>query len=141
MRAHKIHPPAELAASDLIAFDHPYYCSGSNHYSNEPRSSYETLADFLDDFEETDVDMNLCWRWDMKPKDEDDLSQGHYAQVFLMLQRKGIFKPCEIATVRPEHLPRFRTYLEKHWKTLQALWAPISTANTEASQEAGEMKP
>ena len=34
---------------EKLAVDHPYYCSDSNFYSNEPNQRYETATEFLDD--------------------------------------------------------------------------------------------
>lgn len=112
--------------SRLLDVDHPYYCSESNYYSNEAAQYFETLTDFLDEFEDADEDMNLCFRWDIKFKNYEDSSEGYRGQVCLMLQRKGLFKPCNIETIDEEALPRFEKYLQKHWELLQKIWNPIS---------------
>lgn len=111
-----------------ISVNHPYYCSDSNYYSNEPFQNYDTMTDFLEDFEDADIDMNLCFRWDIKQNLDDDENPtgGYCAEVFLMLQRKGIFKPCIIDSVSEEEAERFKAYAKLHWQTLAAIWNPIS---------------
>ena len=95
------------------AIDHPYYCSLDNYYSNDASFTYETMTDFLDYWESADVDMNLVFRWDINEysKFDEDLKEvplgKYYAEVFIMLQRKGIFTPCMIESITEEELPRF----------------------------------
>tara|TARA_A100000172_G_scaffold78648_1_gene64478 strand:+ start:484 stop:849 length:366 start_codon:yes stop_codon:yes gene_type:complete len=112
-----------------LAVDHPYYCNDINCYSNDAREVYETMTEFLDCFEDADVDMNLCFRWDIKNRSEDEegMKAGrYYAEVFLMLQRKGIYKPCVIKHINEEETIRFKKYAEKHWEKLKDIWKPIS---------------
>lgn len=110
-----------------LAADHPYYCSDSNYYSNEGGMSFRTMTDFLDEFEMCDVDMNLCFRWDIKKRSDcyGEGEEGYCAEVFLMLQRKGIFRPCSIGSVTEDEAIRFKTYAMKHLETIKAIWAPL----------------
>jgi len=110
-----------------LAVDHDYYCSDNNYYSNDPAMSWETMTEFLDEFEDADEDMNLCFRWDIKPRGENGAKYGRYsAEVFLMLQRKGIFMPHMIANVNEAEAERFKKYAERHWNKLKSIWEPIS---------------
>jgi len=123
---------------EKMALDHDYYCSKRNFYSNEPSESFETMTEFLDQYEDADVDMNLCFRWDIhnRSEDEEGKKAGRYcAEVFIMMQRKGIFKPCQIQHVNEEEITRFKKYLDKHWKTLQQIWAPVSGDNENITKE------
>ena len=113
----------------LAAANHPYYCHDNNYYSNEAAMRFETATDFLDCFEGYDVDMNLCFRWDVRENMNDDCTAGfgtYYAEVFLMLQRKGIFKPCSIRSISDHEVERFVKYLQEHHETLHRMWNPIS---------------
>lgn len=106
---------------ELAAAKHPYYCSESNYYSNEGSMEFDTMSAFLDEFDDADLDLNLCFRWDMQKE------RGRYsAMVFLMLQRKGIFRPCTIKSVTEDEAVLFKAYAEKHWAHLQKIWKPIS---------------
>ena len=110
-----------------LTVKHPYYCSESNYYSNDPAESYGTMTEFLDDFEGMDPDLNLCFRWDFRDSvDEDDKPTGNVsAEVFLMLQRKGIFKPCSVAVVTEEESIRFKAYAERHLEVIKKMWSPL----------------
>jgi len=114
----------ELAA---LLVDHPYYCSNSNYYSNDAGAQWETMTDFLNEFESCDVDMNLIFRWDIKRGEEGDSNEGKiYAEVFMMHQRKGIFSPHHIKNINEDEAARFRALLEKHWETLKDMWQPLA---------------
>ena len=113
---------AGLAA---LLVDHPYYCSESNYYSNDAGATWETMTDFLAEFESGDVDMNLVFRWDIKQRDEENPGR-YYAEVCMMQQRKGIFSPHHIKHINEEEAIRFKGYLEKHWETLKAMWQPLA---------------
>lgn len=111
-----------------LAVEHPYYCSDSNYYSNDGSMNFASMSDFLDEFESCDVDMNLCFRWDIKKKTKcygDDAGEGYCAEVFLMLQRKGIFRPCSIESVSEDEAVRFKAYALRHLETIKAIWAPL----------------
>lgn len=115
---------------EKLSVKHPYYCSESNYYSNEPHEEYETMTEFLDVYETADVDMNLCFRWDIKNRSDDDdgVKAGrYYADVFMMMQRKGIFKPVEIKHINEIEAERFMVYIQKHWETVKKLWEPLSS--------------
>jgi predicted oxidoreductase len=109
-----------------LAVDHPYYCSSENYYSTKDSYIWETMTEFLDNMEDTDVDMNLCFRWDVM-LDEDDATQTNYvAEVFIMHQRKGLFVPHYIKSITNDEVDRFKSYLKKHWETLNKMWMPIA---------------
>lgn len=108
---------------DKMRVDHPYYCCGSNFYSYEPNYTWETATDFLNEFEESDIDMNLVFRWDINEEDV-----GRYsADVFIMAQRNGIYTPQHIRSINEQEIDRFARYLKKHWHRLNELWAPLSS--------------
>lgn len=120
-----------MSTLERLAVKHPYYCSESNYYSNDASMEFESMSDFLDDFESCDVDMNLCFRWDIRKKTDcygDDAGEGYCAEVFLLLQRKGIFRPCSIGSVSEEEAVRFEQYAIRHYKQLQSIWRPLSGA-------------
>lgn len=117
----------ERTLADL-AIDHPYYCSDSNWFSREAFMVFDTASEFLDEFENTDIDMNLVFRWDVSENtDADDISDGtYYAKVFMMKQRKGLFHPIHIATIDQGDCLRFCNYLDKHWQRIKDIWMPLS---------------
>ena len=114
----------EIELSQLAEIKHPYYCSSSNYYSNDASCSYETMTDFLDEWEGYDVDMNLCFRWDVYSPDESE-TEEFTAEIFIMLQRKGIFRPCSVASFKQHEVSRFMAYAKKHHDTIKQIWAPF----------------
>lgn len=111
--------------AELAAANHPYYCHTSNYYSNDAVMHFTTMTEFLDTFEDADIDMNLCFRWDIYGPDEETSRKQYRAEVFLMLQRKGIFKPCVISSIEEHEVERFESYLKVHAEVLKDIWRPI----------------
>ena len=112
-----------------MLIDHPYYSSDSNWYSNEAGETWESMTDFLDEYEDADVDMNLVFRWDIHENtdDESDKPLGTYsAEIFIIHQRKGIYSPQRIESVKEDEIPRLKEYLAKHWAQMRKMWEPIS---------------
>lgn len=110
-----------------LAVNHPYYCSDSNYYSNQASERFSTMSDFLDAYFESDVDMNLCFRWDVKQKEDDNENKidEYRAEIFIMLQRKGIFRPIMVESFNQSEVDRFLEYIKKHQETLAKIWEPL----------------
>lgn len=103
-----------------ISEDHPYYCATSNFYSNDATGHHATMTDFLDEFEDADVDMNYVFRWDI------DFHDGSYsAEVHMIAQRKGIFMPQIIERIEEHEVERFLDYLKRHKDVGDLLWSGI----------------
>ena len=110
-----------------LAVDHPYYASESNYYSNEASSDWETMTEFLDEFEDADIDMNHVFRWDVSSREEGENTAGRYsAQVILIGQRKGLYLPHRIKYINDVEAKRFSLYLKKHWDNMVKIWEPIA---------------
>ena len=122
----------------LTETDHPYYCSESNYFSNEAQQTYDSVTDFLDEFEEADEDMNLVFRFDITRRsadtcDNDDLEEQtkehgpFFVNIFMILQRKGIYKPISCESYNPEtEGERLYKYLARHFARNMENWAPFS---------------
>lgn len=106
--------------------DHPYHCSAQNYYSNEPYQEFETLYDFLEEFGDADVDMNLVFRWDVNKYDEESERDGFYLEIFMILQRKGIFCSKRIQDFKKSDVPDLEKFLKPHWDKLKEMWVPLS---------------
>lgn len=117
--------------SDL-AIKHDYYCNGSNYYSNDARVEYRSWPAFMVDYFDADEDMNLCFRWDVSAHDDEKPELGYYAEIFIMGQRKGLFKPIHIERVIDEDVHSILEYLGKHWAKMQRLWCPLSIADIDS---------
>lgn len=129
-----------MSELEKFSVHHDYYCNETNFYSDEAGNTWETMTEFLDIFENADVNMNLCFRWDIKNRsdDEEGARAGRYcAEVFLIGQRKGIFMPHTINHINEAEMPRFKRYLEKHWLTMLQIWTPISGDNANITRKQG----
>lgn len=103
---------------------HSYYCNPENYYAGRSdRSFFKDWASFLEEWENADFDYNLLFRWDWDEK-EGTLT------LFWMGQRKGLFQSTKIVEVTREDEPSVRAWLEKRWKHLASLWAPLSGVET-----------
>lgn len=112
----------EIKFKDLLV-DHSYYCSDSNYYSNDALVKYDTWDDFYSEFGNSDLDFNLCFRFDVYENDDSD---KYYAEVFMMQQRKGRFVPICIEEVNESNLEEIVKWLTPRWEYLKLLWKPIS---------------
>lgn len=65
--------------------NHSYYCSDTNYYSDEASLEFDSVTEFLDGFEDADVDMNLCFRFDIGERNVDSDIEDYgklYAEFF-----------------------------------------------------------
>lgn len=106
-----------------LAVQHDYYCSDNNYYSNAPAQKYDTFPDFYSDFKDADVDMNLVFRWDVNEFEE--VKNNFYMEIFIIQQRKGIFKPIHISRVFDQDVALIESYLKPHKEKLLSLWKPF----------------
>lgn len=110
-----------------LAVNHPYYCSDNNYYSREPENEWDTMTEFLDEFEDADIDMNLVFRWDIHAPDEGE--KEYHGEIFIMHQRKGIFAPHRIKLVTENEVDRLVAFLQKHFDRLNEIWSPLRKGN------------
>ena len=114
--------------------DHPYYCSEGNYYSNEPYAKHSTWPAFLENFKDSDIDMNLIFRFDWREGEDwglgkfngDPYYRNGNLQIFFVFQRKGIFACHEISVCRADE-PSVIEFLKPRWQHMRELWAPLST--------------
>jgi hypothetical protein len=111
-----------------LAIEHPYYASDSNYYSKDAGAIWETMTEFLDEYEGADIDMNQVYRWDISSRSEDkENSAGRwYASVFIIHQRKGIYAPHYIKHINDVEADRFAKFLKKHLNNLLLMWKPFT---------------
>jgi hypothetical protein len=107
-----------------LAIDHDYYASDSNYYSRDASEFYSSWEDFYEDYNDADIDMNLVYRWDIK---EDEDSPGEFSmQIVIIKQRKGIYTPIQIESLKEENASEIVSFLEPHLAKLMVNWSPIS---------------
>lgn len=127
---------------ELKATDHAYYCHDANYYvsaangQNRGRCVYETWEEFKEGWfvgannEYYDHDYNHCFRYDIAPHvdpDTDEDIPGKFSlSLYMMLQRKGIFRPVYIDEITEEDMPEIEAYLRGCWDYLQRQWQEVS---------------
>ncbi len=109
----------------LWELEHPYYCHNANFYHRDELEEFDSWEIFIEKWGGADMDLNLLFRWDWHLK-------GHWSddsdilQLFFILQRKGIFRPCEIKVTKNDEV-KVIEYLKPRFRHLSALWVPVVT--------------
>jgi hypothetical protein len=110
----------------LWEIEHPYYCSESNYYSNEPHAEFDSWEDFMEEEGDSDMDYNLIFRFDWKKADNDNELPHDTLQLFYIGQRKGLFRCVEVK-ITDEDEDSVRPWLHGRFKHLLSLWVPFGT--------------
>jgi hypothetical protein len=115
---------------------HDYYCNEGNYYaSKQPYREFKNWADFMEEFGDSDMDMNLLFRWDWNPikyaeDDEtpvwskDDNYRDGQLLLFWMGQRKGLYQWSVVEVCKADE-PEIIKFLEPRLKHLMKLWEPL----------------
>lgn len=105
--------------------NHPYYCSEGNYFAADQHDTYSSWGDFLEEWDGSDLDQNLLFRWDWREGEDWNVPEGE-ARLFLffMLQRKARNLSCEVAVSREDE-PAIREWLSVRWKLLRLMWEPL----------------
>jgi hypothetical protein len=111
-----------MKALEELAIDHPYYCSDSNYYSNDPGGVWNSWGAFYNEYKDSDIDMNLIFRFDLKKSEEPNT---YYLKAFMIHQRKGIFAPHLINNITESDIPTITELLQKHYETILKMWEPF----------------
>jgi hypothetical protein len=111
-------------AQPLWESNHPYYCTEGSYHE-----TYDSWADFLFEWWDSDPDMNLAFRWDWRKPDPEDYEAGEEVpfgvlEVFFLLQRRGILTSTE-CKIKREDESAVRAWLQDRVRTLAAIWSPI----------------
>jgi len=102
---------------ELKDYKHSYYGSG------EFSETFECWSDFMDEFEDADIDMNMVYRWDLRLDDEDE--SCWILDIFMVHQRKGYVSEQSINNIEEKDLSSINRFLIMHYEYLQELWNPI----------------
>lgn len=119
---------------------HQYYCTegGYTHTqaSHQTIWEFKSLADFLDEMADCDMDYNLLFRCDWDETDSegegntytgDDNYRNGQLKLFFMHQRKG-FHSCSIVDVCRADEPKVIEFLKPRLQYLVDLWSPLTLA-------------
>lgn len=113
---------------------HSYYCNEGSYFANKSVETYfKTLADFLGEMGDADMDYNLLFRWDWEEDDDegkpnfngDENYRNGKLKLFYMQQRRGNYTYCIVEVCRADE-PDVVAFLKRQWENMQALWAPFA---------------
>lgn len=115
---------------------HPYYATEGCYYAsghNFPHYDHESWDHFLVELGESDLDMNLLYRWDWEIPDPTDYLDDEPAPttehlaLFYMQQRKARPVSHRIV-VTPEDEDRIGKWLAVRAAHMRTIWAPLLPA-------------
>lgn len=114
----------------LFETDHPYYANQGNYYSNECHFTADSWEDFLSEMGETDLDMNLLYRWDWERPDPLNYEDGEEMpneslRLFYVGQRKAYLYSYEVFNVTREQEPEIRSWLTVRAERMRQIWEPL----------------
>ena len=123
----------------LQSTNHSYYCSENNYFvgnhngENYGRNEYDTWNEFKNEWLEDDCtidcDYNLCFRYDIINKHDDELDEdikGEYVLwLFFILQRKGIYRPILIKDFKESDIQELEKFLKCQWEYMKNQWVEI----------------
>ena len=118
----------------LWEVDHPYYCSEMNYYRSEGPTRFRSWHEFESDMGDSDLDLNLVFRWDWREGSEwglpeyngDDNYRNGLLMVFFMGQRKGLFWCAEVEVCRADE-PAVIVFLQPRLNRLATMWLPLQS--------------
>ena len=117
--------------------DHPYYCNEGNYYAREScESYYRSFVDFMAEEGDSDMDMNLLFRWDWSEESHGDDGEEHpdfngdvnyrngRLKLFWMGQRKGLYRWSIVEVCRADE-DAVKAFLLPRLAHLKSLWEPL----------------
>lgn len=109
---------------------HSYYCAEGNYFSNDMHSEFKSFQDFLGEWSDMDLDMNMVYRWDWKEEGNETGESTFNGDVnyrngrlllFYMGQRKAKCWSVEVEVCRADE-PAVIAFLKPRQEYMAALW-------------------
>lgn len=118
----------------LWEVDHPYHCNEGNYFSNDcGDTEHKNWSEFLSAHGESDLYLNLVFRWDWREEDPETGEMNFNGDVnyrngklliFWMGQRKGLYRWSAVDVCRAdEHA--IKAWLQKRFDHMLKLWEPF----------------
>ena len=110
----------------LYETDHPYYMNEGMWNERDRHTVYESWAEYLEDWDGLEADLNLIFRWDWREGEDWGLPEGvARLMIYRVFQRKASLGSQEIKVSRDQE-PEIRQWLAGHWEQMRRLWQPFS---------------
>ena len=109
---------------------HPYYATEGNYFSNDCTVEFASWEEFKTDGSwDSDVDMNLVYRWDWTKANPEEGVDADTLNIFFVGQRKALHR-SEHITITDADEPEVRAWLIERARTIAAIWAPIKVVTS-----------
>lgn len=124
----------------LWEIDHPYYCEDGSYWVSKDRwhevhETYESWEDFVSEWGEMDLDMNLLFRWDWDRSSPEDYGYelsvdpsfelpADTLRIYYFMQRKAR-NMSVVVNVTEEDEPAVREWLTVRAEHMRKLWEPL----------------
>lgn len=124
-------PLPQWARDSLRDANHPYYATQGNYFSNDCHADYPSWAEFVEAEGDSDLDMNLVYRWDWTVPDPSDydLDLGETIppetlDLFYVGQRKALHRSVSVEIQREDE-SAVRDWLMVRAEHMRLVWAPL----------------
>lgn len=110
-----------------LRVEHPYLCEAADEIQY-----YRTVDEFISEWDDVDIDLNLCFRWDIHKnevysKDPEDRRADSEGVFHFLLQRKGYRITCKVEQVNATDFSKLNEFLRPHWEKIKRIWEPLSS--------------
>ena len=92
---------------------HPYYCASVNYNDNDAAMKFESWESFI---------AELGDMYKSEDVEEIDLYGECHLEIFFMLQKKGLFRPVTIKSIKEEDMKGIMEWLKPHWEYTNDFW-------------------
>jgi len=132
-----------MTEKHLWEYDHPYYASEGCYWTpgtryHEVHTDWDSWAEFMAAWGDTDPDLNLVYRWDWVRPDpayykyeiEEDPEfeiPGDYLKVYFVLQRKANLHSHHIQVTEADEAA-VREWLQTRAERVRMIWEPLLDA-------------
>lgn len=115
--------------------EHPYYANEGNYFSNDCHEDYDDWPSFIEDEGNSDIDMNLVYRWDWKEGEDWGIPEGEsHLCLYFIGQRKALARSVTVRVSRDDEQAIIE-FLRPRLKRLMEIWKPLSEPADETSAE------
>jgi hypothetical protein len=96
---------------------HSYYGTGNMFVE------YSSFNEFYTEMANSDIDINLCYRFDFGFEDEEN---DKSLNIFTIQQRKGRIVQHFIKEFKDDDIPYLEKYLKPHYEMVKSLFSPFT---------------
>jgi len=122
-------------AKEALLSKHPFYAIETNYTNNNASHLFNNVSEFMNEFGNVDIDLNLVYRFDVTEYDEDkfynDFPEGTFKpcndglhrliQITFIVQHKAIYMPCIIKSITDkDYIPLYKFLQKAYWRLTES---------------------